>query len=352
MDDEYTPLWEGSIEDFVEKHLKPVDDALIDARAKDLIRDGVYPDIAYEMARDEYYNGNKRRNGNRAVTSTAVEKVSTDTYNANLPAPTQNTNSMQMTILPNGKMISRVMNPADAGISYEQAQSENYGELKDKRELSRKEKENKLAVEQARALYIEEEEHKRALKEINDQSGTVNLDTGQFIPAGTSAGNDRQTLLNLLYKFTVDKQIVLENKRRDTDDVVVYMWNEDEFIYFKISLQRLRTEIKEFFYKNGWTESFPATDNKVSEYADMIKTIVAPTLDKSGLKIADGNQTFFPNGYYDIRKGEFIACNTKGIFHTFCIPYDFDENAPDPEKFEEILNQTFDEDENKIQLMY
>ena len=352
MDDEYTPLWEGSIEDFVEKHLKPVDDALIDARAKELIRDGVYPDIAYEMARDEYYNGNKQRNGNRAVTSTAVEKVSNDTYNANLPAPTQMPDSIQMTILPNGKMISRVMNPADAGISYEQAQSENYGELKDKRELSRKEKENKLAVEQARALYIEEEEHKRALKEINDQSGTVNLDTGQILPAGTSAVNDRKTLLNLLYKFTVDKHIVLENKRRDTDDVVVYMWNEDEFIYFKISLQRLRTEIKEFFYKNGWTESFPATDNKVAEYADMIKTIVAPTLDKSGLKIADGNQTFFHNGYYDIRKGEFIACDTKGIFHTFCIPYDFDENAPEPEKFEEILNQTFADDKNKIPLLY
>ena len=158
--------------------------------------------------------------------------------------------------------------------------------------------------------------------------------------------------MNLLYKFTVDKHIVLENKRRDTDDVVVYMWNEEEFIYFKTSLQRLRTEIKEFFYKNGWTESFPATDNKVAEYADIIKTMLAPTLDKSGLKIADGNQTFFHNGYYDIRKGEFIPGNTKGIFHTFCIPYDFDENAPDPEKFEEILNQTFDEDKDTISLMY
>ena len=335
MADKYEPVFKESVDELA-KRWATLDENIIKANAEQLIREGTDEYSAYETAREEYYNRNKKSNDNRAVSSMAVKKVSTDTYNANLPAPTQNTNSMQMTILPNGKMISRVMNPADAGISYEQAQSENYGELKDKRELSRKEKENKLAVEQARALYIEEEEHKRALKEINDQSGTVNLDTGQFIPAGTSAGNDRQTLLNLLYKFTVDKQIVLENKRRDTDDVVVYMWNEDDFIYFKISLPRLRTEIKEFFYKNGLTERFPATDNKIAEYADIIKTMLAPTLDKSGLKIADGNQTFFPNGYYDIRKGEFIACNTKGIFHTFCIPYDFDENAPEPEKFEEM----------------
>ena len=161
----------------------------------------------------------------------------------------------------------------------------------------------------------------------------MDLNTGQIIPAGTSVVSDRKVLLAQLSKFAVDKHIVRENKRRDTDDVVVYMWNEEEHIYFKISSPRLKLEIKEFFYINGLSESVPLTDNKVAEYADIIKTIVAPTLDKSELKIADGNQTFFHNGYYDIRKGEFIPGNTKGIFHTFCIPYDFDENAPDPEKF-------------------
>ena len=368
--DESNPLFKmiatGELDRFVKEHLLPIDDALIDARAQELIREGESPYNAHGLARREYIEKQLNAlypNTRQERTSTAVTTVPSDTYNANFPDPMQNTNSMQMRILPDGTRISRVMNPAEAGVSFEQAQSENYEQLKDKRELSRqkeeidqnldkKKRENELEVQQKRALYIEDEEHEKRAKENNDQSGTVDFNAGQILPAGTSAVNDRKTLLNLLYKFTVDKHIVLENKRRDTDDVVVYMWNEDEFIYFKISLQRLRTEIKEFFYKNGWTESFPATDNKVAEYADMIKTIVAPTLDKSGLKIADGNQTFFPNGYYDIRKGEFIACNTKGIFHTFCIPYDFDENAPEPEKFEEILNQTFADDKNKIPLLY
>ena len=356
MDDEYTPLWGGSIEDFVER-VKKVEEGIVRGRVEQLIREGKNEAVAYDIANQELresVNGTSSDNRTRRTerTSTAVATVPSDTYNANFPAPTQIPDSIHMTILPNGKMISRVMNVAEAGVSFENAQSENYEKLKDKRELSRRKEEFEQDLDKKKRENELDIQHQQALKEIKDQSGTVNLDTGQILPAGTSAVNDRKTLLNLLYKFTVDKHIVLENKRRDTDDVVVYMWNEDEFIYFKISLQRLRTEIKEFFYKNGWTESFPATDNKVAEYADMIKTIVAPTLDKSGLKIADGNQTFFPNGYYDIRKGEFIPCNTKSIFHTFCIPYNFDENAPDPEKFDEILNQTFVEDKDRVPLMY
>ena len=356
MNNEYIPFWNCSSDEFAEKHVAPLDNMLINQRANELIREGESPHNAYNIARNEYLekqlNGFHTNTRPERTSTTAVVTVPNDAYKANLPVPTQMNNSMQMTILQNGKMISRVMNPADAGVSFEDAQSENYEQLKDKRELSRRKEEFEQDLDKKKRENELELQHKRALKEIEDKSASVDLNTGQILPAGMSAVSDREILLDMLHKFAVDKRIVLENKRRDTDDVVVYMWNEDEFIYFKISLQRLRTEIKEFFYKNGWTESFPATDNKVAEYADMIKTIVAPTLDKSGLKIADGNQTFFPNGYYDIRKGEFIACNTKGIFHTFCIPYDFDENAPDPEKFDEILNQTFVEDKDRVPLMY
>ena len=106
-------------------------------------------------------------NDNRTITSTAVEKVSTDTYNANLPSQTQNTNSIQMRILPDGKkMISRVMNLAEAGVSFEDVQSENYGQLKDKRELLRRKEEFEQDLDKKKRENEPEVEHQRALKEL------------------------------------------------------------------------------------------------------------------------------------------------------------------------------------------
>lgn len=356
MDNTYSPFLPYSVDDFVEKHVKPIDDMLINARRDELVRNGESPHNAHRIALREHIERQLDAlypNTRQERTSTAtVATVPNDTYNANLPAQTQMTNSIHMMTLPDGTRISRVMNPADAGVSFEDAQSENYEQLKDKRELSRRKEEFEQDLDKKKRENELEVQHKKALKEIEDKSATIDLNIGQILPTGMSAVSDRKILLDLLYKFTADKRIVRENKRRDTDDVVVYMWNEEEFIYFKISLQRLKLEIKEFFYRNGLTENFPLTDNKIAEYADMIKTMMAPTLDKSRLEIADGNQTFFHNGYYDIRKGEFVSCNTRSFFHTFCIPYDFDEKAPDPEEFEKILNQTFDEDKDKIKLMY
>ena len=39
----------------------------------------------------------------------------------------------------------------------------------------------------------------------------------------------------------------------------------------------------------------------------------------NSIKIADVNQTFFRNGYCDVKEGNFIAGNTKGIFHTLVV---------------------------------
>ena len=108
----------GEIDKFVEEHLQPVDNMVINARARELMRDGESSSNAYELANREYLE--KRldalyQNTQQERTSTAVTTVPSDTYNANFPDSMQNTNSMQMTILPNGKMISRVMNPANAG---------------------------------------------------------------------------------------------------------------------------------------------------------------------------------------------------------------------------------------------
>lgn len=93
-------------------------------------------------------------------------------------------------------------------------------------------------------------------------------------------------------------------------------------------------------------------DSKIEQFIKQIRYKLSLDLNKSGLNIADGNQTFFPNGYFDIKSGNFCPCNTVEWFHNFCIPYDYDENASNPDSFDQILSQLFDGDETKIKLAY
>lgn len=262
----------------------------------------------------------------------------------------------------NGKLFSKFMNPHDAGFSFEDSQRENYHELRDERELSRRKKEidqdlykhekkNQLDIQMQLTLNVAEEEHKEHMLAIEQNAVVFNPNTGRISSLGTNLIGARNNIIALLERFVSERGIVRENKRRDTDDVILYMWDKEESIYFKISVQRLRLEIKDYFL-TGNAEDIPLTDSKVAEFGDIIKHRLAPTISKSGLAIADGNQTFFRNGYYDIKEGKFVAGNTKNIFHTFCIPYDFDENAPDPDKYDEITNRMFNGDKERITLAY
>ena len=90
MDDKYEPLFKESIDELAERWAK-LDRKLIETNAEQLIDEGMDEYSAYETAREEYHKRMRQSNDNRTVTSTAVETVFTDTYKANLPSQTQNT---------------------------------------------------------------------------------------------------------------------------------------------------------------------------------------------------------------------------------------------------------------------
>lgn len=372
--EEYQPL----PRDWAEKALERIEECLIGGKAKELMEKGMNERQAYELA--YLYRSIERYNEDypdscldiqQNVTSNDTTTISNGQILSPALSPVSNPYLVlhqspmvmyqpPMMTFHNGKLFSRFMNPYEAGLSFEDSQRENAQERKDERELSRREKEinqdlyrqekeNQLTIQMKLALNAAEEEHKEHMLAIEQKAVVLNPNTGQFPSQVSNVISARNSITTLLEKFISEKGIVRENKRRDTDDVILYTWDEDETIYFKITVQRLRLEIKDYFL-SGNTEDIPLTDSKVAEYGDIIKHKLAPTIDKSGLKIADGNQTFFRNGYYDVKEGNFIAGNTKGIFHTFCIPYDFDEKAPNPDKFEEITNRMFNGDEEKITL--
>lgn len=368
---------------------RPTQDVMVIAlEAGALINQGMERSQAYQTASINYFE--RQRNNQCACNESDCTNLSENTNNelyetkSSPQLPTQlcsgqilspnsnpyiGSNFMLPTYQPpmmnfhNGKLLfSRFMNPREAGLSFEDSQRENYQELKDERELSRRKKEieqdlykqkkeNDLAVQRRLALNAVEEEHEEHMLTIRQKAFVVNPNVEQVSSQVANVMVARNNSLALLEKFVSERGIVRENKRRDTDDVILYMWDKEESIYFKISVQRLRLEIKDYFL-TGSAEDIPLTDSKVAEFGDIIRHRLAPTISKSGLAIADGNQTFFRNGYYDIKEGKFIAGNTKNIFHTFCIPYDFDENAPNPDKYDKIMNRMFNGDEDKITLAY
>lgn len=259
----------------------------------------------------------------------------------------------QIGLEPNGETLSRVMDPNVAGVSFEQAQALNYEKAKDNQKLSRRQKELDQDSDQderkkererrhKRLNNAEEERHAEAMLKIKS-----NLAGSQLAPFGASFGVENSNPNDYVQKFVEEKHVVREKRRRDSDDVVLYMWDDEDCIYCQITQKRLSVELQSF-----WSENDIPNDSKIEQFTKQIRYKLSLDLNKSGLNIADGNQTFFPNGYFDIKSGNFCPCDTVEWFHNFCIPYDYDENASNPDNFDQILSQLFDGDETKIKLAY
>lgn len=259
----------------------------------------------------------------------------------------------QIGLGPNGETLSRVMDPNVAGVSFEQAQALNYEKAKDNQKLSRRQKELDQDSDQDERKKERERRHKRLINEEEERHAEAmlkiksNLAGSQLAPFGASFGVENSNPNDYVQKFVEEKHVVREKRRRDSDDVVLYMWDDEDCIYCQITQKRLSVELQSF-----WSENDIPNDSKIEQFTKQIRYKLSLDLNKSGLNIADGNQTFFPNGYFDIKSGNFCPCDTVEWFHNFCIPYDYDENASNPDNFDQILNQLFDGDETKIKLAY
>ena len=119
---------------------------------------------------------------------------------------------IDMMTLPNGKLISRVMDRSVAGISFEQAQAENYGEIKDNREITRKAKEMELELSKKEREYTLEERH-------NEKTQAIRVPVGfnftQPNSVESSLIGEQNVDSDLAKLFVQRKNIVRKKKKRD-----------------------------------------------------------------------------------------------------------------------------------------
>ena len=144
----------------VERNMKTTN-AIIDMVANQLIEDGYEEQDAEKLAYDMVV---KRRNYRPVLSQSNFNTVESagNSQNGQLLCEPRS----DMMTLPNGKLISRVMDRSVAGISFEQAQAENYEEIKDNREITRKEKEMELELSKKEREYTLEEHHNERIKAI------------------------------------------------------------------------------------------------------------------------------------------------------------------------------------------
>lgn len=291
--------------------------------------------------------------------------------NYSYPQPVQPT---PFCIIPkNARLLSRVMNPIEAGLSFENAQAANYFCMQDQRELGRKnieisqelyKKRNEYAIdrEHTELSNIEDERHAKAMREIAREDNYLQ---NSFTMGGSSNQNVNSSIIGSLYDtdgnlnyenlaklFIQEKRVIIERLRRETTEASVYLWDDTEKIYRKMTVSSLKDAFYEFIYNNVKSLDISIADSKISNMTTAIRVRLAPEIAKSQLQIANGNQTFFKNGYYDVKIGQFYPGDTKDWFHIFCVPYNYEENVPEPEKFNEVLNLIFNGDSEKIALFY
>ena len=290
---------------------------------------------------------------------------STDLDLANIiepePVGNQQPTSFMIPVAKDVKFVSKVQR-GEAGFSFEDDQKLNFAEAEYKQKLGYKHNENREIERHTKAENEEAERHAERMQEIHsDLSGGQANRINSFL--NPNAGGNSFTYENdgnldyfkLASLFIKDMSLVKEGLRRDTDKCIYYRWDEDNHIYFEVSVNGLRERFKEFVYNqlDARYSSFIVEnrlDNAIS--AIRYKSDGIPTIEQSGLSVADGNQTFFPNGYFDAKKGEFIPTETRRWFHKFCMPYTYNEDAPEPVFFNGVLSQIFDGDKTKIELTY
>ena len=137
----------------------------------------------------------------------------------------------------------------------------------------------------------------------------------------------------------------------------VYIW-EKEFRYYRRveNLTELYSRLKKLSRsissEIGYDKPTLLTEQRTKEIVDSLIYSSALTIEEQGIRQPNEEQVFFRNGYYDMDKGQFYRTDTTGYFHLFCLPYDYDDNAGEPEIFDTMLANIFDGDKKKIELSY
>ena len=158
-------------------------------------------------------------------------------------------------------------------------------------------------------------------------------------------------------RFIGENHLICGETPGDDGKYPIYIW-EKKFCYYRRveNLTELYSRLKKLSrsisLEMGYDTQALLTDQKTKEIVDNLIYSTELTIEKKGLKQSREEQVFFRNGYYDLREGQFYRTTTIDYFHLFCLPYDYDDNAGEPEIFDTMLANMFDSDDRKIELSY
>jgi len=195
---------------------------------------------------------------------------------------------------------------------------------------------------------LEEERHKAAMTKIEldkraalSSQNIIQDKDGNFIkPLQT----DWRTLVN---SFISQNMLVWE---RINGVKITWKKDSENNRHIAIDDDELKMDFIEFV--EDQCENFYASEAELNRAFKTLKYKIPP-LKKSGLTMLDKNQLPFANGYLDIKSGTFTAMTADDRhFNRFAMPYAYDPLAKNPDAFDEMLADMFDNDEAKIHLAY
>ena len=166
-----------------------------------------------------------------------------------------------------------------------------------------------------------------------------------------SDNDNKNDNLNFVDDFIKLKKLVKIDTKATIGDYTIYKWDEKTYRYQSVDqIQLLETEFTEFLYRTY--EDIKISDSEVKKFVKQMRFLHIPLLEDSNLEVSQNDWVFFQNGYYSLKTGDFYFIDTSRFFHTFSLPYNFQDTVGNPRTFNLMLSQIFDNDETKITLTY
>ena len=134
----------------------------------------------------------------------------------------------------------------------------------------------------------------------------------------------------------------------------IYRWDDKTKRYVMVDINKtLATSINSYAYKK-YGRQVEITASEIDKMVNRMFHDTVPLIEESSFLKSSSMETqiFFQNGYYDFEENMFDETDTKPYFHICSMPCNFELSAPEPVIFETMINQIFDGDETKIELLY
>lgn len=251
-------------------------------------------------------------------------------------------------ILPNGEMSLMLNLVPNAGITLSRAAELNYKRAKHFQEFEHQRNKNSDNLLYQHCKNLEEERHKATMTKMElekraalSSQNIIQDEAGNFIkPVKT----DWRTLTNLF----IDKNMLVFERING----LKIIWKKDSEYNRHIAIddEELKMDFVEFV--EDQCENVYASEAELNRAFKTLKYKI-PSLKKSDLTILDETQLPFANGYFDIKNGKFTAMTPDDrYFNQFAMPYAFNPLAENPDAFDAMLADMFDNDEAKMHLAY